>query len=297
MKMIGYLMFGLGETNATERKVRLVQAGCDKVYTENESGIGRAATRRSLGHALRALKAGDVFVVEGINTVGRTDLEALQICAALLKRDVNIVAIDEGIDTRSSNDFRDKLDHELADKGVSEKKIKAAVENIEGAAVKTLRLKIREPELKVIAKMTAEGKHLSEIAEALGVHETAIRRHKRRLGIPKSPRPLLGNRMLSATEIPKLVRRIDAGESMAKLAAEYETNERTIRKTYEIAKGGATVRKVAADQLKVIARRVEGGESIRKIAADYGVSDPTIRNAYIAAASQLPDVLRQTEER
>ncbi|PTV70260.1 recombinase family protein [Agrobacterium pusense] len=278
MTMIGYTMVAVGETKLIERKARLVEFGCDKVYSERSGGLTQAAKRVSLGHALRAVKAGDDFVVENVASIGRTELEGMQICAALLKRGVNIIGLDDAVDTRSSDAFSKKLAAELADKHVSEKQIEKAAAEIEKVAVKTLRLKIREPELRLLEKLVKAGKSTRDIAQELNVNETAVRRHRRRLGLVTDERFKTGEKgpTLPASEYPAIARRIDAGETVAQLAAEYGVSQAVIGKAYRTISTSRR-RKIAPIHYSAIISRVKTGEKIKEIAASYGVSNTAIK--------------------
>lgn len=275
--MIGYTIVSPGEGGLSERKERLAQFGCDKVYSEKRSGVSRTATRQSLGHAIRALKAGDVFVVEAIAKIGRDDIEAYKICSALLLRQVDIVAIDEDIDTRKDSAFREAVKAKLTENRVSDTQIHKAIAEIEKVAEKTLRRKIREPDLKKIIRMTDQGKPTAEIAAAIGVDETAIRRARRRMGLAVDNRFKGGKRaVLSPDVFPEIVRKIDAGSTVAQLATDYAVTEEKIIRAYRSA-GAGRRKKIAPGRYEEISRRIESGESIQKIADSFGVSDATIR--------------------
>lgn len=295
MTMIGYTMVAVGETKLIERKARLVEFGCDKVYSERSGGLTQTSKRVSLGHALRAVKAGDDFVVENVASIGRTELEGKQICAALLKRSVNIVGFDDGVDTRSSDEFAKKLAAVMADKRVSEKQIEKAAAEIEKVAVTTLRLKIREPQLRLLEKMVKAGKSTRDIAQELDVNETAVRRHRRRLGLVTDERFKTGEKgpTLSASEYPAITKRIDAGETVAQLAAEYGVSHAVIGKAYRTISTSRRL-KIAPIHYNAIISRVKTGEKIKSIAASYGVSNTAIKSICEVTGTVIAGSMRKS---
>lgn len=183
MKLVGYTRVEVGEDGLDVQATRLKEAGCIKLFSENHVGVSRRAAKRSQGHALCSVGQDDVFVTDKLQRIGRDDLDAMKLCAGLRKREAHVVLLDEGVDTRKSEDtFFESVAKRLAAEGVTEKEIDEAVKAAEDEGKKTRRFKILPKDLPTIATMVTQGKSTPQIAAAYDVNETAVRRAYKRLG-------------------------------------------------------------------------------------------------------------------
>lgn len=183
MKLIGYARVEVGEDGLEQQESRLRDAGCGKVFSENHVGVGRKAAKRSQGHALCSIEEGDVFMADKLSRIGRDDLDAFKLCAALRERGAHVVLLDDGVDTRKDTDtFFETIAQRLVAEGISEKDVVNTIEEAEAVGKKTRRFKIRPEDLPTIAKMVTQGKSTPQIAAAYDVNETAVRRAYKRLG-------------------------------------------------------------------------------------------------------------------
>ncbi|NKK58856.1 hypothetical protein GFM44_23450 [Rhizobium leguminosarum bv. viciae] len=189
MKSIGYARVESGG-NIAEQKERLQsQGGCSEVYSEKHRGVARKARKQSFGHAIRSLNAGDRFVIDRRERIGRDDRDADVLLAGLLIRGVHIVVLDEDVDTQNDDGaFGKDLVAKLAEAGISDDDIEAAMKDAEKEGEKTLRSKIRDADLPDIARMVEDGVLTEDIAARYNANDTAVRRAYRRLGLPKRRR-------------------------------------------------------------------------------------------------------------
>lgn len=183
MKNVGYARVEPGD-DLDELESRLHDHGCEMIYSEKHRGVSRKSKKQSFGHAVRAVHAGDRFVIDKRERIGRDDREADALLAGLLKKGVHVVILDEDVDTQNDEGaFEKELVAKLAEAGISNDHIEATMSDAEKEGEKTLRFKIRPEHYTDITQRFARGETTKEIAKAYGANETAVRRAKRRIGL------------------------------------------------------------------------------------------------------------------
>jgi DNA invertase Pin-like site-specific DNA recombinase len=79
---------------------KLHAAGCNKVFEEKKSGASRKE-RAALANALAFIREGDQFVITRLDRLARSVLDLSQIVAEIAAKKVDLVVLDQSIDTRS----------------------------------------------------------------------------------------------------------------------------------------------------------------------------------------------------
>ncbi|CAE6850625.1 DNA-invertase hin [Paraburkholderia aspalathi] len=97
---IGYARVSTDDQNLDLQRDALTKAGCVEIYEEKASG--KSADRPELSQCLRALRAGDTFVVWRLDRLGRSLPDLVRIIADLEKREVAVESLSEKIDTSSA---------------------------------------------------------------------------------------------------------------------------------------------------------------------------------------------------
>jgi DNA invertase Pin-like site-specific DNA recombinase len=78
----------------------LTAAGCERIFADKVSG--RLVRRAELDEALRGLRAGDQLVVTKLDWLGRSLEHLIDLSNDLQARDVDLVVLDQGIDTSTA---------------------------------------------------------------------------------------------------------------------------------------------------------------------------------------------------
>jgi DNA invertase Pin-like site-specific DNA recombinase len=97
---IGYARISTSEQNTNLQQDALLNAGCDRIYTETASGA--KTDREELSKALGTLRAGDTLVIWRFDRIGRSTKHLLTILDDLRSKSVDLVSLTEGIDTSTS---------------------------------------------------------------------------------------------------------------------------------------------------------------------------------------------------
>jgi DNA invertase Pin-like site-specific DNA recombinase len=94
---VGYARVSTHEQNLEAQLDALRQAGCDKIVSEKVTT--RKAARPKLNEALTWLRSGDVLICTKMDRLARSIRELLTIADNLAERNVDVVFIDQNIDT------------------------------------------------------------------------------------------------------------------------------------------------------------------------------------------------------
>lgn len=92
-------MSTVGQSLEVQRD-KLVKHGCEKLFEEKRSGASRTE-REALAHALIFIREGDQFVVTRLDRLARSVLDLSQITAEIAAKKVDLVVLDQSIDTGS----------------------------------------------------------------------------------------------------------------------------------------------------------------------------------------------------
>lgn len=98
---VGYGRVSTRDQNPDGQRDALAAAGCDEVFVDAASG--KLASRPQLDQALLvAQRSGDQLVVTKLDRLGRSLEHLIQLSKVLQERGVDLVVLDQGIDTSTS---------------------------------------------------------------------------------------------------------------------------------------------------------------------------------------------------
>ena len=97
---IGYARVSTRDQNLDMQRTALIDAGCERIYEEKDSGVGE---RPELQAVLQYVREGDTLVVYKLDRLGRSLKDLLDIIEELQKKQVNLVSLRDAIDTSSSS--------------------------------------------------------------------------------------------------------------------------------------------------------------------------------------------------
>lgn len=97
---IGYGRISTRDQNPDGQKDALTAAGCDEVLIDRASG--KLARRPALDDAMRIARVGDQLVITRLDRLGRSLEHLLELSAALHAQKVDLVVLDQGIDTSTA---------------------------------------------------------------------------------------------------------------------------------------------------------------------------------------------------
>jgi len=96
-ELVGYARVSSTGQDLTVQLDKLQGYGCRRVFEEKVSGT--TANRAELQECLRYLRASDTLVVSKLDRLARSTLHLTQIAHDLEERGINLVVIDQAIDT------------------------------------------------------------------------------------------------------------------------------------------------------------------------------------------------------
>ena len=96
-KLVGYARVSSTGQDLTVQLDKLQDYGCRRIFEEKKSGT--SANRAELQECLRYLRADDTLVVSKLDRLARSTLHLTQIAHDLEERGINLVVIDQAIDT------------------------------------------------------------------------------------------------------------------------------------------------------------------------------------------------------
>jgi DNA invertase Pin-like site-specific DNA recombinase len=98
---IGYGRVSTRDQNPSAQHDALTAAGCEQIFTDTASG--KLARRPGLDKALLvACRRGDQLVITRLDRLGRSLEHLIQLSAELERRGVDLVVLDQGIDTSTA---------------------------------------------------------------------------------------------------------------------------------------------------------------------------------------------------
>lgn len=100
MKTIGYARISTSHQQLDAQINALTKCGCDKIFTEQESG--RKTKRRQLDKAIASLEKGDTFVIFKLDRLSRGTKHLLSLMEFFNEAEINFVSIQNNIDTSTS---------------------------------------------------------------------------------------------------------------------------------------------------------------------------------------------------
>ena len=98
--LIGYARVSTDDQHLTLQHDALQQAGCDKVFSDQQSGA--ATERPGLTSLFESLRPGDTLVIWRLDRLGRSLKHLIQLVEQLDQRKVGLKSLQENIDTTTS---------------------------------------------------------------------------------------------------------------------------------------------------------------------------------------------------
>jgi DNA invertase Pin-like site-specific DNA recombinase len=99
--LIGYARVSTDDQNLDLQKDALIQAGCDKILEDQQSGA--KAERPGLKAALEYARAGDTLVVWRLDRLSRSLKDLIDMVSQLEARGIGLKSLHESLDTSSSS--------------------------------------------------------------------------------------------------------------------------------------------------------------------------------------------------
>nr|WP_283626209.1 recombinase family protein [Alteromonas macleodii] len=102
MEFVGYARVSTQQQDLTQQIDKLEAYGCKKIFKGKHSG-NEATNKEALEELLRYVREGDTVVVTKLDRLGRSLSQVLVCLDTLVKRKVNLVTIDQAIDTKKTD--------------------------------------------------------------------------------------------------------------------------------------------------------------------------------------------------
>jgi DNA invertase Pin-like site-specific DNA recombinase len=265
MKLIGYTL-GLTKVEQHAQKAALHDQFPEikKVYSESCSRNGTTGkpTRQTRGHALIALKNGDVLVTDKLERLAADGDELAGICSALLDEGVHIVSVDDKVDTREDSTLRNFMKKkttsikaatslkEARDRGARTRHVRlpdetlavinqAVQDGAPGRVRKELRRQLLAEHEQSILSMLKDGKGPMDISRETKLSDAVIRNIAKFHGVNVDRRFKNGKqgRILGERDQQELGKRISNGEKAADLAREYGVSYDVVYRVQRIVTG------------------------------------------------------------
>lgn len=99
---IGYARVSTRDQHPEAQHDALIAAGCDPAHVYIDKASGKLARRPELDKALMVLREGDQLVITKLDRLGRSLANLIEIAADLQRRGVDLVVLDQGIDTTTA---------------------------------------------------------------------------------------------------------------------------------------------------------------------------------------------------
>lgn len=98
--LIGYARVSTDDQNLDLQRDALEQAGCEKIYTDQQSGA--STERLGLAGVLETARRGDTLVVWRLDRLGRSLKQLIHLVEKLDQRGIGLRSLQENIDTTTS---------------------------------------------------------------------------------------------------------------------------------------------------------------------------------------------------
>ena len=99
---IGYARVSTRDQHPEAQHDALLAAGCDSGHIYIDKASGKLAQRPELDKALLVLREGDQLAITKLDRLGRSLAHLIALSADLQKRGVDLVVLDQGIDTSTA---------------------------------------------------------------------------------------------------------------------------------------------------------------------------------------------------
>ena len=174
--LVGYARVSTKEQNYEMQIQALRNAGCEKIFSEKESG--NSDDRREFKKALTFLREGDTLIVWKLDRLGRSISQSSRVLETLKEKKVSVVSLIENIDTRTI--FGEWLFYfasifaEMERNSIIER-TKAGIKFAREQGVRIGRPpKMTEDNIEIIRELLNAGWTVKKIAEKLGISQSSI---------------------------------------------------------------------------------------------------------------------------
>ena len=179
MAKLGYVRMPPG-SQALEKQIQfLEQYGCDKIYTDSQSG--KNAEREGLKAMFEYARGGDVVIVHNLSRLATSIQDLRQIINELKKRDIDVISVTEDIDTSAESgemffrmvDMFAEFEREL-----TSERIRTGIHNAKEKGVQLGRKEANKDMKEKAYEMYVSNMHtMKEIVEATGLSRATIYRY------------------------------------------------------------------------------------------------------------------------
>ncbi|TYB18820.1 recombinase family protein [Aggregatibacter actinomycetemcomitans] len=174
--LVGYARVSTKEQNYEMQIQALRNAGCEKIFSEKESG--NSDDRREFKKALTFLREGDTLIVWKLDRLGRSVSQSSRFLEILKEKKVSVVSLTENIDTRTM--FGEWLFYfasifaEMERNNIIER-TRAGIRFAREQGVRIGRPpKMTEDNIEIIRELLKAGWTVKKIAEKLGISQSSI---------------------------------------------------------------------------------------------------------------------------
>ncbi|WP_233140813.1 recombinase family protein [Aggregatibacter actinomycetemcomitans] len=174
--LVGYARVSTKEQNYEMQIQALRNAGCEKIFSEKESG--NSDDRREFKKILTFLREGDTLIVWKLDRLGRSVSQSSRVLETLKEKKVSVVSLIENIDTRTI--FGEWLFYfasifaEMERNSIIER-TKAGIKFAREQGVRIGRPpKMTEDNIEIIRELLKAGWTVKKIAEKLGISQSSI---------------------------------------------------------------------------------------------------------------------------
>ena len=168
---IGYARFSTTGQSLDIQLEKLRQYGCDTLFQEKDN------TLAELDAVLEFVREGDVLVVTRLDRLACSLHHLVQAMLALAHKQVGLVVLDQGLDSRKANLYQTVLAMAEFDRSLVNERIAEGVAKAKAAGVKFGRKnKLTAAELDALRQELQAATNKAELAQKYGLHRSSLYR-------------------------------------------------------------------------------------------------------------------------
>ena len=168
---IGYARFSTTGQSLDIQLEKLRQYGCDTLFQEKDN------TLAELDAVLEFVREGDVLVVTRLDRLACSLHHLVQAMLALAHKQVGLVVLDQGLDSRKANLYQTVLAMAEFDRSLVNERIAEGVAKAKAAGVKFGRKnKLTAAELDALRQEFQASTNKAELAKKYGLHRSSLYR-------------------------------------------------------------------------------------------------------------------------